>query len=269
MDGRMDGTRWLRNLTVGLVVILASGCSVLNPTAFRAGDTSALIPDAKAFRNGVPMPPPLPRELDKATLATYIVEPGDVLLVQPVNLDSPARLPFDQTVLPDGRIDLGQYGRLPVAGKSIEQIEQEVQAAIQAKTPESGPINVRLSGRNSKVYYVLGQVNAPGSFPLQGRETVLDGIVAAGGLNVRASRSTIILSRPTAPDSCRIVLPVCYRQIVQLGDTTTNYQLQPGDRIYVPGQSTCESIFGDKDENKGCSPCMRPQVPCAIGCNNQ
>ena len=128
------------------------------------------------------------------------------------------------------------------------------------KTPNGGPVNVRLIGRNSKVYYVLGQVNAPGSFPLQGRETVLDGLVAAGGLNVRASRSNIILSRPTAPDSCRIVLPVCYRQIVQLGDTTTNYQLQPGDRIYVPGQSVCESIFGDKDENKGCSPCMRPQT---------
>jgi protein involved in polysaccharide export with SLBB domain len=215
------------------------------------------------------MPPALSRELDKSTLATYIVEPGDVLLVQPVNLDSPVRLPSDQTVLPDGRIDLGQFGRLPVAGKSIEQIEQEVQTAVQAKTPNSGPINVRLIGRNSKVYYVLGQVNAPGSFPLQGRETVLDGLVAAGGLNVRASRSNIILSRPTAPDSCRIVLPVCYRQIVQLGDTTTNYQLQPGDRIYVPGQSLCESVFGDSDENKGCSPCMRPQFPCAIGtgCN--
>src|SRR5262245_42432707 len=119
MHGGMHGTHWRRKLMAGLVAVLASGCSVLNPTAFRSGDTSSLLPDAKAFRNTVPMPPPLPRELDKATLATYIVEPGDVLLVQPVNLDSPVRLPADQTVLPDGRIDLGQYGRLPAAGKSI------------------------------------------------------------------------------------------------------------------------------------------------------
>src|SRR5262249_4927085 len=151
--------------------------------------------------------------------------PGDVLLVQPVDLDSPVRLPSDQTVLPDGKIDLGRYGRLPVGGKTVEQIEEDVQAAVKAKTPEAGLINVRLVGRASKVYYVLGQVNAPGSFPLQGRETVLDGIVAAGGLNIRASRANIILSRPTAPEGCRVVLPVCYRQIVQLGDTTTNYQL--------------------------------------------
>src|SRR5256884_4203509 len=128
-------------------------------------------------------------------------------------------------------------------------------------------INVRLVGRNSKVYYVLGQVNAPGSFPLQGRETVLDGIVAAGGLNTRASRSNVILSRPTVPDGCRVVLPVCYRQIVQLGDTTTNYQLQPGDRIYVPAMTFWETLCGkDKDEKKGCSPCDRPQRACPWDC---
>src|SRR5207244_3519626 len=82
--------------------------------------------------------------------------------------------------------------------------------------------------RVSKVYYVLGEVNAPGSFTLSGRETVLDGILAAGGLNERASRRNIILSRPTHPDSCRVVLPICYYEIVQLGDTSTNYQLAPG-----------------------------------------
>src|SRR5262249_12277346 len=107
---------------------------------------------------------------------------------------------------------------------------------------------------------------APGSFPLQGRETVLDGIVAAGGLNIRASRDNIILSRPTAPDGCRVVLPVCYRQVVQLGDTTTNYQLQPADRIYVPSQTLREQIFGRDMEMKGCARCKRLQFPCSGGC---
>src|SRR5581483_10109494 len=203
----------------------------------------------------------------KTVLPAHIVEPGAVLLVQPVDLDSPVRIPSDQTVLPDGKIDLGKYGRLIVAGKSVEQIEPLVQAAVKAQTPEAGPINVRLVGRVSKVYYVLGQVNAPGSFPLQGRETVLDGLVAAGGLNVRASRSNIIVSRPTVPSGCRVVLPVCYQQIVQLGDTTTNYQLQPGDRIYVPAASFWENLCGqDKDEKKGCSPCSRPQHACPWDC---
>jgi polysaccharide export outer membrane protein len=251
----------------GLTALLAAGCSSLNPLAFRTGDSQPLLPEAKAIKNSVPMPPPVPRELDKASLSVYIVEPGDVLLVQPVKLDSPARVPADQTILPDGKIDLGEYGRVLVAGKSIEQAEAQVQAIIQAKTPDAGPINVRLVGRNSKVFYVLGQVNSPGAFPLQGRETVLDGIVAAGGMNARASRNNVIVSRPTAPDGCRIVLPVCYRQIVQLGDTTTNYQLLPGDRIYVPAMTTWESMFGEeKGAKKNCSPCKTPQHGCPWDC---
>ena len=81
---------------------------------------------------------------------------------------------------------------------------------------------------------MLGEVGTPGAFPLQGRETVLDGIIAAGGLNGKASRTNIILSRPSHPDSCRTVLAICYPEIVQLGDTSTKfYQLHPGDRIYV------------------------------------
>jgi polysaccharide biosynthesis/export protein len=111
----------------------------------------------------------------------------------------------------------------------------------------------------SKVYYVLGQVNAPGAFPLQGRETVLDAIIAAGGLTDRASRRNIILSRPTAPDSCRIVIPICYREIVQLGDTSTNYQIAPGDRIVVPSRTYWEQLCPKKPE---CPPCGRAQVPC-------
>src|SRR5579884_2649389 len=98
----------------------------------------------------------LPRELDKRTAPPFVVEPGDVLLVQPADLDSPARLPGDQPVLPDGTIQLGRYGRPVVAGHTLEDIEAIVKAAVDAKTPNAGPINVRLMTRQSKVFYVLG-----------------------------------------------------------------------------------------------------------------
>ena len=61
------------------------------------------------------------------------------------------------------------------------------------------------------------------------------------------------------------MLPVCYRQIVQLGDTTTNYQLQPGDRIYVPGQTLWEQLCGNKEGKCDDSPCRRPQFSCFGG----
>lgn len=233
---------------------LSSGCSNilgLSPSGNRLTD------EAKALRSAYPEPVSLPRELNKRIAMPFVVEPGDVLLVQPANLDSPVRLPGDQTVLPDGTIQLGRYGQIVVAGKTIPQIEADTRAQIAAQEKEAGPITVRLVTRVSKVYYVLGEVNAPGAFPLQGRETVLDAILAAGGLNDKASRKFITLSRPTPPDGCRVVLPICYNEIVQIGDTSTNYQIANGDRIFVPTRG-----HADCGRKKVCPPCGRPQAPC-------
>jgi polysaccharide export outer membrane protein len=54
-------------------------------------------------------------------------------------------------------------------------------------------------------------------------------------------------------------LPICYNDIVQVGDTSTNYQLAPGDRIFVPTRTFYEEPFRHKREN---CPCGSPQVPC-------
>lgn len=242
-----------------LFIGAVAGCSSMGGgfTIFPTGHK--LLESTKFVRRAVPRQVPIPRELEKAVLPEYILQPGDVLIAEPSALDSPVRFPADQTILADGTIDLGRYGRLIVAGKTIEQVEADVTDAVRAqeKTPVD-PINVRLVNAQSAVYYVLGEVSSPGSFPLIGSETVLDAILAAGGLGDKASPCNIILSRPTPPDGCRIVLPVCYRQIVQLGDTSTNYQVMPGDRIYVATRTFCESCFS----KRSCSLCQGLQCPC-------
>jgi polysaccharide export outer membrane protein len=251
----MDGLV-VRGRFGAVALLLLAGCS---SAMLGRGGGHRLTDQAKMLRAAQPEPWPIPRELDKRVAAPYVVEPGDILLVQPASLDSPVRLPGDQAVLPDGTISLGRHGQVIVAGKTIPQIERDVRAAINAQDKEAGVIIVRLVTRVSKVYYVLGEVNAPGSFTWNGYETVLNAIVTAGGLNDRASRHNIILARPTKPDSCREVLPVCYLDIVQLGDTSTNYQILAGDRVYVPTRGHKEN----RNERKcPTPPCGRPQTPC-------
>jgi protein involved in polysaccharide export with SLBB domain len=263
---------------VGLTLL--AGCSTAGNRLTFFPQGHQLIDSARMIRSAYPQPLPLPRELDKRVSGPYTVEPGDVLLVQPADLDSPVRLPGDQPVLPDGTISLGRYGKLLVAGKTVEEIETAARAQIEAylkanpdalakgppDTPvrSPGPIVARPINRVSKVYYVLGEVNAPGSFVLQGRETVLDAILAAGGLTDRASRKNIILSRPTAPAGCRVVLPICYNEIVQLGDTATNYQVAAGDRIYVPTREPHENGGLFHKPQPDCPPCGGPQSPCPV-----
>lgn len=248
-----------------LVLTLAqTGCgSALGQTFGLTTPRYKLIPEAEQFRDGANPPPALPRELAKVPLAEYLVEPGDVLLVQPVDFDSPIRLAADQPILPDGTIELGEYGRPMVVGKTTAAIEADIRNLVRAKEKKDVPLTVRLIGRQSKVFYVLGEVNSPGSFPLSGRETVLDGLMAAGGLTRQAQEKKIILVRPTHPDGCREVLPVCYPQIVQLGDAATNYQLRPGDRIFVPSQGTLESLIPRL--SKTTAPCCKLHASCYTG----
>jgi polysaccharide export outer membrane protein len=255
-------TRLITVFGVGVLAVSVLGCETfgLSPPAHQ------LRPETKEIRDSAPNPAPVPRELAKELHGAFVVESGDTLLVQPADLDAPLRLPPDQTIFPDGTIDLGVYGRPVVAGKTQEAIAAEVQQLINAKekTKEPVRVTVRILGRNSKVYYVLGEVNAPNAFPINGRETVLDAIITAGGLTKKASEQNIVLSRPTPPDGCRMVYPVCYTNIVQLGDTSTNYQLHPGDRIYVPGKGLLEGLItGRRCHRDG--PCDRPQVGCWNG----
>jgi protein involved in polysaccharide export with SLBB domain len=250
---RVDGKSAFGSVSLlALGLCLVAGCSL--PGGGRITlfpELAQLLPEARDLRQHIP--PDVPRELQKQVLARYVIEPGDVLLIQPASLDSPFRLPGDQRVLSDGTIDLGRFGIVPAAGMTPEQLEHAISSHIQKQEKEAGPILVRLLTAASQVYYVLGEVNAPGAYPLLGRETALDGILVAGGLNDRASRTEIILSRPTHPDQPRVVLPVCYNQIVQLGDTTTNYQLAPGDRIFVPARSFAEDKFGCHDASGPCA----------------
>jgi polysaccharide biosynthesis/export protein len=242
-----------------------AGCSSAQALGL-GGPAHRLLPETKSVRDAAPVPAPVPRELNRVLLPAHTVEPGDTLLVQPAELDAPVRLPPDQPVLPDGTIDLARYGRPVVAGKTVPEIEAQIQALVKAKEKDAKDpilINVRLIGRVSKVYYVLGEVNAPGT----GRETVLDAINVAGGLTRNASEQNVVLSRPTPPDGCRVVYPVCYSNIVQLGDTTTNYQIMPGDRIFVPSKGMFEGIFPHADRKHACPACLRPQYPCA-GCGD-
>ncbi|MBY0227772.1 MAG: hypothetical protein K2W96_00690, partial [Gemmataceae bacterium] len=71
-------------------------------------------------------------------------------------------------------------------------------------------------------------------FPVTGNETVLDAITNVAGLPAVASNKKIWVARPApANHPCLQVLPVDWRAITEGGATGTNYQLFPGDRVYV------------------------------------
>ena len=180
-----------------------------------------------------------PRELQMVSLPPYVVEPPDEIevSVRPASADLATTT---MTVQSDGNIDMGFAGDVYVAGLTLSQVEQKIASHLahlghgrSAKEPLQ--VSVRLTnGSQSKSYYVLGTVTTQGKFPVTGNETVLDAILAAGlRANSLPEKAYLVRPRPAgAPD---LILRIDWAGIRERGDTVTNYQIFPGDRIVVPG----------------------------------
>lgn len=147
-------------------------------------------------------------------------------------------------VRPDGTIGLGTYGSVYVAGMTLGQAKCVIEKYL-SHYLQDPQIAVDVFAYNSKVYYVIYDGAGFGQqifrLPATGNETVLDGISQVQGLAAVSSKKRIWVARP-APDDQGYsqILPVDWRAITEAGVTATNYQIFPGDRIYVDSNRLIE-----------------------------
>lgn len=142
----------------------------------------------------------------------------------------------EHLVAMDGRVNLGTYGSVYVAGMTID----DARAAIEEKLTEyleDPQVVVDVFAYNSKKYYVVTQGAGFGDnvteAPITGNETVLDAVSRIGGLS-QISSQRIWIARP-APNGvgCEQILKVNWEDITRGASTATNYQLLPGDRLFI------------------------------------
>ena len=196
-----------------------------------------------------------PREFAKVVMPDYVVEPPDIIVVETLEALPGQPITGERTVRPDGKVSLGFYGDVFVAGlttleikaKVIEHLREYLSDAalglskttdgktIEVPAQRSSRVFVDIAAYNSKVYYIQGQVRTPGRLPVTGNETVLDALTYSGGLaGLTPEQAQIRLVRPASATNrvaqqLRVDLPA----IVERGDVATNYQIMPGDRLIV------------------------------------
>ncbi|MBX7105036.1 MAG: polysaccharide biosynthesis/export family protein [Gemmataceae bacterium] len=198
----------------------------------------------------------VPKELDKSTLPPYVIEPPDILyvevLVPPLQ---PEKQPYSTAlppqpvsgqflVRPDGTIGLGIYGTVHVTGLTCDQARERIREfiakGVELKAAEAIQVVVDIAAYNSKVYYVItdgagfGMQVSP--FPVTGSETVLDALGRIGGIPPVGSTKKIWIARRSPGSGVEQILPVDFAAIASQGSTLTNYQVLPGDRVYVQAQ---------------------------------
>lgn len=136
----------------------------------------------------------------------------------------------------DGRVNLGTYGSVYVAGMTLEDATAAIEAKLSERL-EDPEVFVDVLAYNSKVFYVITQGAGLGDdvvrMPVTGNETVIDAVANIGGIS-QVSSTKMWIARP-APNGvgCEQILPVDWNDVAQGASTATNYQLMPGDRLFI------------------------------------
>ena len=190
-------------------------------------------------KTGLPIPVPGTEKDEKPKWIE--IEATDRLSIQPISGQFQVR--------PDGTVGLGFWGAVPVSGLTLDQAAEAIRAHLLREAelkkletkPESIIVIVDVIAYNSKRYYIITDGGGFGEqvfpFPVTGSETVLDALGNINGLPDVASKRNIWIARRTPhPGQPWQLLPVDWVGITQHGVSHTNYQVLPGDRIYVKAQ---------------------------------
>ena len=183
------------------------------------------------------------------TLGEYVVEPPDTLVIEVLEALPGRPVSGEHLVRPDGKVSLGFYGEIYVAGLTLPEIKEKVvlhlkkligpqklglmEAGEPVAPRDSNLVFVQLAKSNSKFYYLQGAFVIPGRVPVTGRERILDAVNKANGLASEADSNQVFLYRVGSNGGPLKTLKIDIDQITLGDDLSTNYELIPGDRLVV------------------------------------
>jgi polysaccharide biosynthesis/export protein len=161
---------------------------------------------------------------------TYKIGAGDELLIA---VWKEPDLTRTVPVRPDGKITMPLVGDVQASGLTPHELEGNLTKQLTSfvSTPS---VSVTVQGVHSQKFNIVGEVQKPGTYELNGPpSTVLDAIAMAGGLKDFAKEKKIYILRVNA-DGSQVKLPFNYKEVIKGQNMAQNVVLQPRDTIVVP-----------------------------------
>ncbi len=250
---------FLRSVSLFLVAVVFTSCIHLKPASREFYTPGALADDAAFSADGagitaeealkrLPKDPSfqkvkIKRSLDRSYLqppaGAYRVGPGDELDIEVAELrDTRART----KVMPDGMLYYDVAKGIDVKGKTIGEISTLLSKAL-GEDYVNPVVSVNVAKADSQRFWMLGQVQNPGAYPITKPTTLIAALSGGGGLLTSTDSNEI--SNPEAADLERAILirngdlvPVDFERLVREGDMSQNVYVRGGDYIFVPSLTT-------------------------------
>lgn len=194
--------------------------------AFAAAQTETA-PPASPVAEAQPAQPAAPAA---GVPTDYVIGPGDTLQVFVWrNPELTTTIP----VRPDGKISTPLVEDMVAVGKHPSQLARDIEKVLGAyvRSPQVNVIVTQAASTFSQVK-VIGQVQTAQALPYREGMTVLDAVLAVGGLAPFASGNRAKVIR--TENGKHREIPVKINNIINKGDLATNIPLKPGDVLVVP-----------------------------------
>ena len=208
-----------RSIPLGVVAAtfslsLLAACSSL-PTA--SGGASSKWEERVDLTGGVVITDP-----------AYVIGPEDAL---DISVWKDETLKASTLVRPDGGISFPLVGELIAAGKTADQVRDELKKRLEKYIPDA-VVTVAVVHVASYRVYVLGRVNKPGDFAVGRDVDILQALTLAGGLTPFAHENDIRVVRKL--DGKSVTIAFRYADALNDGDLSQNITLRSGDVVLVP-----------------------------------
>jgi polysaccharide export outer membrane protein len=170
-------------------------------------------------------------EAPAAEQSEYRIGPGDTLQVFVWNQPE---LTVTVPVRPDGMISTPLISGVPAAGKTPPELAKDLEKALSeyVRNPTVSVMVTGFVGTYSDQIRVVGQAAKPQSLPYRANMTLLDVIIAVGGLAEFAAGNRAVLVRQEGNQQQRI--PVRIADLIDDGDISANVPMRPGDVLIIP-----------------------------------
>lgn len=215
--GNVMNFKGLRNALIGSTSVLAvalSGC---------AGGTGG----------GQQLPP--------ASFVTAQEGPGEEYVIGPLDeltifVWRNPELGGKVQVRPDGRITTPLISDMPAVGKTPTMLAQDIRLQLSRyiNDPIVSVIVNQFNGPFSQQVRIIGATERPAAIPYRANMTLLDAMIAVGGLGEYAAGNRARLVRNNAGTGQQQEYALRINDLIRRGDTSANVRLAPGDVIIIP-----------------------------------
>ncbi len=139
-------------------------------------------------------------------------------------------------VRPDGRITTPLISDMPAVGKTTAQLADDIKAQLTqyVRDPLVSVSVENFSGTFSQQVRVVGATEKPASIPFRANMTLLDAMIAVGGLSEFAAGDRARLVRFDKATGKQTEYALRIGRLLKQGDAAANVRLQPGDVIIIP-----------------------------------